>query len=113
MEGQDAVVHLAADTAVEATWESTLSNNFVSTYNVFEASKRAGVRGVVFASSQHATGGYYLDEPWKHICDGNFHLLEAGQYPLVDEACAIRPDGYYGASKAARPWAATITITTS
>ena len=23
-------------------------------------------------------GGYYLDEPWKHICDGNFHLSDAG-----------------------------------
>jgi len=99
-QGQDAVVHLAADPAVEATWSSALKNNFISTYNVFEAAKRAGVKRVVFASSQHATGGFYLDEPWKHIVDGNFKKLKHGKYPLVDETCQIRPDGYYGASKA-------------
>lgn len=98
--GQDAVVHLAADSAADATWGSALKNNFVSTYNVFEAAKHAGVKRVVFASSQHATGGFYLDEPWKHIVDGNFDKLKHGEYPLVDETCPIRPDGYYGASKA-------------
>ena len=98
--GQDAVVHLAADTRVSADWESTLKNNFVSTYNVFEAAKRGGVKRVVFASSQHATGGFYLDEPWKHIVDGAFDKLTHGKYQLIDETCRIRPDGYYGASKA-------------
>ncbi|NKB67933.1 MAG: NAD-dependent epimerase/dehydratase family protein [Candidatus Latescibacteria bacterium] len=98
--GHDAVIHLAADTRVEADWESTLKNNFISTYNVFEASKRKGVKRVVFASSQHATGGFYLDEPWKHIVNGDFDKLTHGHYELVDETCRIRPDGYYGASKA-------------
>ena len=59
-EGQDFVVHLAADRSAEATWESALKNNFVSTYNVFEAAKQTSVKRVVFASSQHATGGFYL-----------------------------------------------------
>jgi len=98
--GHDAVVHLAADTRVAADWESTLKNNFVSTTNVFEAAKCADVKRVVFASSQHATGGFYLDEPWKHIVDGEFHRLTLGAYQLLDETCPIRPDGYYGASKA-------------
>ncbi len=98
--GHDAVVHLAADRSAEAEWESALKNNFISTYNVFEASKRAGVKRVVFASSQHATGGFYLDEPWKHIVDGEFGKLTHGDYPLLDETCQIRPDGYYGTSKA-------------
>ena len=98
--GHDAVVHLAADTRVSADWESTLKNNFISTYNVFEASKRMGVKRVIFASSQHATGGFYLDEPWKHIVAGDFAKLDHGQYELIDETCRIRPDGYYGASKA-------------
>ena len=44
--GHDAVVHLAADTRVEADWESTLKNNFISTDNVFEANKRTGVKRV-------------------------------------------------------------------
>ena len=99
-EGHDAVVHLAADTRVAADWDSALKNNFISTYNVFEAAKRAGAKRVVFASSQHATGGFYLDAPWKHIVDGNFDKLTHGEYELVNETCPIRPDGYYGASKA-------------
>ena len=98
--GHDAVVHLAADRSAGAEWESALKNNFISTYNVFEAAKRTGVKRVVFASSQHATGGYYLDEPWKHIVDGEFGKLKLGEYPLLDETCQIRPDGYYGTSKA-------------
>lgn len=98
--GHDAVVHLAADRSAGAEWESALKNNFISTYNVFEAAKRTGVKRVVFASSQHATGGYYLDEPWKHIVDGEFGKLKLGEYELLDETCQIRPDGYYGTSKA-------------
>ncbi len=98
--GHDAVVHLAADRNSGAEWDSALKNNFIATYNVFEAAKRTGVKRVVFASSQHATGGFYLDEPWKHICDGEFDKLTHGEYPLLDETCQIRPDGYYGTSKA-------------
>ena len=70
IEGHEAVIHLAADTRVEADWESTLKNNFISTYNVFEAAKRTGVKRVVFASSQHATGGFI----WKNL--GNSSLKE-------------------------------------
>lgn len=99
-EGHDAVIHLAADPAVKASWESALKNNFISTYNVFEAAKQVGMERVVFASSQHAVGGFYLDEPWKFICDDEPEKLTPGEYPLVDETCPIRPDGYYGTSKA-------------
>jgi hypothetical protein len=43
----------------------------------------------VFASSQHATGGFYLDEPWKHIVAGAFDRLTHGEYELIDETCRI------------------------
>ncbi len=98
--GIDTVVHLAADRAAYAEWDSVLSNNLVGTYNVFEASRREGVKRVIFASSNHATGGNYLVEPWKHIAEGNFNELVEGSYPLVDEDAMIRPDGFYGVSKA-------------
>ena len=58
--GIDSVVHLAADRAAYAEWDSVLPNNLVGTYNVFEASRREGVKRVIFASSNHATGGFYL-----------------------------------------------------
>ncbi|MCH9025117.1 MAG: hypothetical protein IH931_07265, partial [candidate division Zixibacteria bacterium] len=50
--------------------------------------------------SHHAEGGYYLDAPWKHINDGNCHLLEQDNYELVTEKHMIRPDSYYGVAKA-------------
>ncbi len=99
-EGIDVIVHLAADRSPAGSWDSILKNNFVATYNVFEASKRAGVKRVVFASSNHAEGGYYLDAPWKNVMDGDFHLLEQDNYELVTERHMIRPDSYYGVAKA-------------
>ena len=98
--GVDAVVHLAADRSAYAEWESVLPNNLVGTYNVFEASRREGVKRVIFASSNHATGGNYLDEPWSLVGTGQFEKLEAGKYPLIAEDTMIRPDGFYGVSKA-------------
>ena len=53
--GVDTVVHLAADRSAYAEWDSVLPNNLVGTYNVFEASRREGVKRVIFASSNHAT----------------------------------------------------------
>jgi NAD+ dependent glucose-6-phosphate dehydrogenase len=99
-EGIDTVVHLAADRSPAGSWDSILKNNFIATYNVFEASKRAGVKRVIFASSNHAEGGFYLDAPWKHVNEGNFHLLEQDNYELVTENHMIRPDSYYGVAKA-------------
>ena len=50
-QGADAIVHLAATSAVGSAWEAVLPSNLVGTYNVFEAARRAGVERVVFASS--------------------------------------------------------------
>ena len=69
-QGQDTVVHLAADRSATAGWESALKNNFVGTYNIFEAARIQGVKRVVFGSSQHSVGGNYLDEPYRTIFAG-------------------------------------------
>lgn len=98
--GQDTVIHLAADPSEVAPWQSVLSNNVVGTYNLFEAARRAGVRRIVFASSNHASGGFYRVEPWRSIVEGRYDGLTPGGYPLVDEGTRIRPDGLYGVSKA-------------
>ena len=99
-EKQDIVIHLAADPSPESSWQSNLTNNLIATYNVYEAAKRAGVKRVIFASSNHAQGGNYLSKPWSLIMEGKFSSLEHGQYPLVLETDMIRPDGYYGTAKA-------------
>jgi len=99
-DGMDAVVHLAAEAGMQAPWESVLPNNIVATYNVFEASRQAGVQRLVFASSNHAVGMFELDEPYVRIRAGNYAGLEPASLPRVDHAVRIRPDGYYGVSKA-------------
>ncbi len=55
MEGVEAVVHLAA-IPTEAPFEEILGTNIDGTYQVFEAARRAGVRRIVYASSNHAVG---------------------------------------------------------
>ncbi len=98
-QGQDMVIHLAADPRVDSPWASTLPHTIVGTYQVFEAARQAGVSRLVCASSQHATGGFYLDEPYKAIIEGRYQDVPPS-YPLLDETCPIRPDGYYGTAKA-------------
>ncbi len=61
LDGIDTVVHLGADPSMEATWESLLPNNLISTYNVFESAHQAKARRVIFASSVNAVFGYPPD----------------------------------------------------
>lgn len=76
--GQDAVVHLAAiPNSFTIAGPEIVRVNMVSAYNVAEACREAGVRRVVYASSDSATGfgirnvNYrpdYLPIDDKHIC---------------------------------------------
>src|SRR5690606_31653978 len=91
-EGQDAVVHLAASAAVTTPWDDVLRNNIVGTYNVFEAARRAGVECVVFASSNHAVGGYEVE--------GAPEIYALDDPRQIDHRVQIRPDSHYGVSKA-------------
>jgi nucleoside-diphosphate-sugar epimerase len=81
--GCDAVIHLAADPRVSASWEDLRSPNIDGTYNVFEAARQAGARRLVFASTNHVTG-----------------MLDQQQRWPIDPAGDIAPDSLYGASKA-------------
>ncbi|MDQ6860084.1 MAG: NAD-dependent epimerase/dehydratase family protein [Verrucomicrobiota bacterium] len=55
--GIDTVLHLAANPSLSATCDSILPDNIVGTYNTFVATKSAGCRRVVYASSIHAVSG--------------------------------------------------------
>ena len=83
LEGIEAVVHMAADPHTRAPWESVLENNIVATYNVFEAARLAGVKRIVFASTNHVMGMYDRDQQWPIYADQ-----------------PVRPDSLYGVSKA-------------
>jgi NAD+ dependent glucose-6-phosphate dehydrogenase len=89
--GIDAVVHLAADADLGASWDELLPANVIGVHNVFEAARRAGVHRVVFASSNHVMGMYMWDAD-------RFTDPERPDELPVD--APIRPDSLYGASKA-------------
>ena len=78
--GIDCIVHLAG-VPREGAWDAILPNNVIGTYNMFEAARVAGVRRIVFASSNHVIGYY-----------------RAAQTVGVTEP--PRPDSRYGVSKA-------------
>jgi NAD+ dependent glucose-6-phosphate dehydrogenase len=88
--GTEAVVHLAADADIAASWESVLPANVIGAYHAFEAARRSGVRRVVFASSNHAVGMYVWDDD--RFTDPD-HPAEIGT------DVPVRPDSLYGASK--------------
>jgi nucleoside-diphosphate-sugar epimerase len=81
----DAVVHLAAIPAPGLqTNEVTFRTNTVSTYNVFEAARRVGVKNVVWASSETVLGLPFDVPP---------------PYVPVDEEYPGRPESAYSLSK--------------
>jgi nucleoside-diphosphate-sugar epimerase len=89
--GIDAIVHLAATSAVDSAWEAVLESNLIGTYNVFETARRAGVPRVVFASSNHAIGTYELQAAPS--------LYDLDDDRVYDHTAEIRPDSLYGVSK--------------
>jgi uronate dehydrogenase len=78
--GIDGIVHLGG-CSIEGDWPTILNANIIGCYNLFEAAYRAGVKRVVFASSNHAVGFY-----------------PRAQKIGVD--VTLRPDSRYGVSKA-------------
>jgi NAD+ dependent glucose-6-phosphate dehydrogenase len=56
--GVDTVIHLAATPNEHAPWEELVRPNIDGVNNVFLAAALAGVERIVFASSNHAMGGY-------------------------------------------------------
>lgn len=90
-EGQDAVVHLAA-LSNEGPWPEILESNIIGAYNALEAAKEEGVETFVFASTNHVVGMYEEEyAPEIYSLDSDICL---------DHTVPIRPDSYYGTSKA-------------
>lgn len=86
------VIHLAGNPRVDADWESAFHTNIGGTQNVYAAAQRHGVKRIVYASSNHATGAYEGFPPSLHTKE-NVELIKVSD--------PIRPDGFYGVSKAA------------
>lgn len=78
--GVEAVVHLGG-VSTEQPWQPILDANIVGAYHLYEAARQHGVRRIVLASSNHVTGFYRQDQ-------------------VVSPLDPVRPDGFYGLSKA-------------
>jgi nucleoside-diphosphate-sugar epimerase len=99
--GAHTVIDLAANPSLETTWQEAVHGNIAATVGAFEAARQAGVRRVVYASSNHAVGLYERDEPYASICAGRYDGLDPAAIPMVTSAHPLRPDSPYGVSKVA------------
>lgn len=95
-EGQDAVIHLAAQSDAGADFEDIIEPNVVGTYNVLKAMKEAGVEKLIYASSQRVMGLY--EEEQAPELYGENYPSKYDTLRLTHETLP-KPDGYYGASK--------------
>jgi len=93
----DTVVHLGAAAGDNQAPDTLLRSNVIGTYNVFEASRRAGVKRVIFASSGATVAGWEREPPLSHLVAGRYEELGSWS-PLTHEA-PLRPSGLYGATK--------------
>jgi Nucleoside-diphosphate-sugar epimerases len=98
--GVECVIDLAANSDADAPWETVRVNNLPATVNAFEAARLAGVKRIVFASSNHVIGMYERDEPYASVVAGRYHGLDPRTLPRLDETSPIRPDGPYAIGKA-------------
>ena len=80
VQGIDAIVHLGGH-SIEGTWDQIQKANITGCYNLFEAARVAGVKRIVFASSNHAVGFYPRTE-------------------TIPPDVTTLPDSRYGVSKA-------------
>jgi uronate dehydrogenase len=80
LDGVNAVVHLGG-VSTEQPWQPILEGNVMGVVHLYEAARKHGVKRIVFASSNHVTGFYRQDQ-------------------VISPRDPVRPDGFYGLSKA-------------
>jgi NAD+ dependent glucose-6-phosphate dehydrogenase len=83
MDGVDSVIHLAGQPSWKSDWASVHEANVLGHYNVYESARKAGVRRIIFASTNHVMGMYDRDTAWPVYAD-----------------LPVRPDSLYGVTKA-------------
>ncbi len=95
-EGQDVVVHLAAELSED--WSALLATSIVGAYNVYEAARSSGVERVVFASSGATIRGWGSVAPYEAISAGRYRDVPQ-PWPMITHENVARPQGLYGTTK--------------
>ena len=94
----EVVVHMAAFARSGETFEAILNDNVIGTYNVFEASRRAGVKRIVYASSGMAVAGWEQVMPYQVLASGRYDEAPEKWEKLTHQSIPW-PRGLYGCSK--------------
>lgn len=101
LEGCGTLVHLAGDGRPGAPFEDVLQNNIVATHRIFEEARRAGVRRVVFASTNHTQNGSTMAKGSPSGID--WQRLESlggcASVRTTDPLGRAGPDSFYAVSK--------------
>jgi nucleoside-diphosphate-sugar epimerase len=99
--GVDALVHLAAMPAPGlVTNSATFANNMVTTFNVFTAAIAAGIKNIVWASSETVLGLPFetpppyvpIDEEYPGRPESTYALVKHLEEKMAVELCRWKPD---------------------
>jgi uronate dehydrogenase len=97
VEGVDTVIHMAASRGM-VTDETHLKANITGVYNLFEASRIAGVKRIVAASTGAVVAGYEKDDPIKSLVnDPDFEMPTPR--PMLTTDSPTRLTSMYSVSK--------------
>ncbi len=97
LKGVDTVVHMAASRG-NVTDETHMKANIMGVYNLFEASRIAGVKRIVAASTGAVVAGYEKDDPIKSLVnDPDFEM--PSPRPMLTTDSATRLTSMYSVSK--------------
>ncbi|ARS91433.1 NAD-dependent epimerase/dehydratase family protein [Natrarchaeobaculum aegyptiacum] len=92
LEGQDVLIHLAANPSPEAEWDGVAGPNVDGAYNAYAAAIENDLERVVFASSNHAVNMANTVSPVRPEST-------VGQPTVVHPDDPPDPDTYYGVTK--------------
>ena len=90
-EGVEALIHLGANPSPDASWKSIVENNIDATHNTFEAGRLAGVKRMIFASTNHTMHG--------HTIRTTPETLDPDKKVRLELPDAPNPDSFYAVSK--------------
>lgn len=98
VKGRHTVVHLGANGGPGTLWDRVRESNLVGAYNVFEASREAGVKRLIFASTGQVTWNWEQEPPLSEAISGTYDE-RLGALERIDHTWPVRPSGIYAASK--------------
>lgn len=97
VDGMDVIVHMAADPDGRSGWESVLHSNIIGARNLFESAREAGVKRIVYASTNQVIFGYRSEEPYRALLEGR--IASNGRPQPIRHDQPVRPPNLYACSK--------------